>query len=105
MSVQGQGKITRTELSKTLTDELDDMSKYSVYNSNKDANSIYTTVQLNRSSNGTLYVISVLSGGTSPNYTTRTETYYKTDGTTVDVVKTYTRTYDTDGDLSSEVMN
>lgn len=58
---------------------LEDMS---VVRSGKDANGIYTTVQHKRS-DGTLYRQSVLSGGASPNYTTRTVTFYAADGVTV----------------------
>lgn len=42
---------------------------------------------------------------TSPNYTTRTETYYAANGTTVNSTVVYTRSYDADGNLSGEVMN
>jgi hypothetical protein len=82
-----------------------DLKKHAILKSNKDSNGIYTIVTLKRT-DATIYMTSVLSGGTSPSYTTRTETYYKTDGITIDGTPiVYTRTYDADGDLLSEVMN
>jgi hypothetical protein len=75
---------------------------FNVYKSGKDANGIFTIVEYKRA-DGTLYARSVLSGGTSPQYTTRTVTYYDTNGTTVLRTDTYTLTYDSDGDLVSEV--
>ena len=68
--------------------------------SSKDANGIWTTVQYRRADN-TLIRQSVLSGGTSPQYTTRTETVYAADGTTVLSTLVYTLTY-TSGELTSE---
>lgn len=81
-----------------------DTVSYSVYKSNLDANGIYTTVDHKRT-DGSLILQSVLSGGTSPQYTTRAETYYKSDGTTVDKTVTYTISYDVNGMVVSEVMN
>jgi hypothetical protein len=75
---------------------------FNVYKSGKDANGIYTIVEYKRA-DGTLYARSVLSGGVSPQYTTRTITYYAADGTTVLRTDTYTFTFDADGDLISEV--
>lgn len=75
---------------------------FNVYKSGKDNNGIYTIVEYKRTDD-TLFARSVLSGGTSPQYTTRTVTYYDTDGTTVLRTDTYTLTYDTDGDLINEV--
>jgi hypothetical protein len=75
---------------------------FNVYKSGKDANGIFTTVEYKRP-DGTLYARSVLSGGTSPQYTTRTITYYAADGTTVIRTDPYTLVYDADGDLISEV--
>jgi hypothetical protein len=66
----------------------------------KDANGIYTTVSYRRADN-TLIRQSVLSGGTSPEYTTRTETVYDTDGTTALATLVFTLTY-TAGVLTSE---
>lgn len=75
---------------------------FNVYKSGKDSNGIFTIVEYKRT-NGTLFARSVLSGGTSPQYTTRTITYYAADGTTVIRTDPYTLVYDADGDLISEV--
>jgi hypothetical protein len=80
-----------------------EQNSYETVKSNKDINGIYVTVQHKRKLDGTLVRQSVLSGGTSPQYTTRTVTYYTSDGTTVIKTETYTLTYDSDGDLLSEV--
>lgn len=79
------------------------MSGLKTIKSIKDANGIYTTVTYRRKTNDSLFATSVLSGGTSPKYTTRTVTYYQTDGTTVSKTVTFTLSYDTDGILISEV--
>jgi hypothetical protein len=68
--------------------------------SGKDANGIFTTVQYRRANN-TLIRSSVLSGGTSPAYTTRTETLFDVDGTTVLQTLVFTLGY-TNGELTSE---
>ena len=70
---------------------------------NKDANGIYTTITYRRKSDNTLFAVSTLSGGTSPSYTTRTVTYYATNGSTVKRTVTYALSYDSDGTLISEV--
>lgn len=77
-------------------------TKFSVYKSGKDENGIFTVVEYKRS-DGKLYARSELSGGVSPQYTTRTITYYDADGTTVLRTDTYSLTYDADGELISEV--
>jgi hypothetical protein len=74
----------------------------SLTRSNKDVNDIYVTLTYSRA-DGTLFKTSVLSGGTSPEYTTRTVTFYEADGTTVSKTESYTLTY-TDGELTSEVI-
>jgi hypothetical protein len=78
------------------------IGNFNVYKSGKDSNGIFTTVDYKRP-DGTLYARSVLSGGTSPQYTTRTITYYDTNGTTVIRTDVYALTYDANGDLISEV--
>lgn len=70
---------------------------------NKDSNGIFTTIEHRRKSDDTLARKSVLSGGTSPQYTTRTVTYYASDGKTVIDTIPFTLSYDTDGVLVSEV--
>lgn len=84
----------------TLTDLTDDLK---VIKSNKDSNGIFTTVTYRRKTDNTLFATSVLSGGTSPSYTTRTITYYEPNGTTVRKTVTNTLSYDADGALVSEV--
>jgi hypothetical protein len=80
-----------------------EQDSYKTVKSNKDSNGIYTTVQHKRKADGTLVRQSVLSGGTSPQYTTRTVTFYAADGTTVVKTDTFTLSYDADGVLISEV--
>jgi hypothetical protein len=93
-----------TSTSHTHKLQLHNIGKLSTYRSNKDSESIYTTITYKRS-DSTNYAVSVLSGGTTPLYTTRTETFYDTDGTTVLSTNVYTLTYDVDGLLESEVLN
>lgn len=83
-----------------LSDKTDDLK---TAKTNKDANGIYTTVTYRRKSNDSLFATSILSGGTSPSYTTRTVTYYEVNGTTVRKTVTFTLSYDADGVLVSEV--
>ncbi|MCM3316188.1 hypothetical protein M3603_05810 [Rummeliibacillus stabekisii] len=80
-----------------------EQTEYKITKSGKDSNGIFTTVQYRRKSDNTLAAKSVLSGGTSPKYTTRTLTYYGIDGTTVENTIIKTMSYDADGDLISEV--
>ncbi|MBH0159109.1 hypothetical protein IHV10_22320 [Fictibacillus sp. 5RED26] len=79
-----------------------EQTDFKVYKSGKDANGIFTTIEYRRQDD-TLAVKSVLSGGTSPLYTTRTLTYYGLNGTTVEKTRPRTLTYDADGILISEV--
>jgi hypothetical protein len=79
-----------------------ELDQYNMFRSAKDSNGIFTQIDYKRY-DGTLFARSVLSGGTSPSYTTRTVTYYDTDGTTVLDTVVYTISYDGDGDVSSEV--
>lgn len=88
---------TKTEI---LFDKTDDLK---TAKTNKDANGIFTTIMYRRKSDNSLYATSVLSGGTSPSYTTRTVTYYELNGTTVRKTVTFTLSYDADGVLVSEV--
>ncbi|EFV78941.1 hypothetical protein HMPREF1013_00825 [Bacillus sp. 2_A_57_CT2] len=80
-----------------------EQTSFSTVKSNKDAEGIYTTVEQRRKTDGTLAVKAVLSGGTSPQYTTRTITYYALDGITVEKTETFAISYDTDGAYVSEV--
>lgn len=79
-----------------------EQTEYKVSKSGKDSNGIFTTVEYQRKTDNTLAVKSILSGGTSPQYTTRTVTYYGVDGTTVESTVTKTLSYDSDGDLVGE---
>lgn len=91
---------------KALIEAVNDVSigpPLSVVRSDEDINNIFTTVSHFRA-DGTLYRQSVLSGGTSPNYTTRTITYYLEDGQTAKSVQTYVLTYNANGVLVSEML-
>lgn len=68
----------------------------------KDAKGIYTVVNYKRG-DGTLYMKSTLSGGTTPNYTTDTWRFYDASGATVIKTITWTLTYDTDGNVVDSV--
>lgn len=70
--------------------------------SGKDANGIFTIVRQYRKSDGTLSSVSTLSGGTSPQYTTRTIEYYSFDGTLIEKTEVFNLVYDADGDLIQE---
>lgn len=85
-----------------MSEKVDAERELSMVKSNKDENGVFTTVTYKRP-NGTIFGTSVLSGGTSPQYTTRTESLYNEDGTSVVSTKTFSLSYDTDGDLVSEV--
>jgi hypothetical protein len=100
--IQNEGFASAEEFNAHLADEMKHIQPLSVYKSGKDANGIFTIVEYKRA-DGTLFVKSVLSGGTSPQYTTRTITYYDNDGTTVIKTDVYNLIYDEDGDLISEV--
>lgn len=80
-----------------------DTMYYSTQKLSIDSDGIYTEVQHKRA-DGTLILKSVLSGGTPPNYTTRTETKYATNGTTVECTKMYTISYDANGNVAGEVL-
>lgn len=68
----------------------------------KDENGIFTIVKYMRS-NGKLFLVSTLYGGSSPNYTNRKLEYYNLDGVTIYKTINRTLSYDTDGDFVSEV--
>lgn len=95
------------EVGKLLTEHLSDEVIHNIPHRtirlNRDANNIFTTIEHHRKSDNTLLKKAVLSGGTSPTYTTRTVTYYAKDGTTVIRTDVYTLSYDADGNFVSEV--
>lgn len=78
-------------------------TSYSTIKSGKDAEGTYTNVEYRRKSDNTLAGRVVLSGGTAPQYTTRTITYYEIDGITVAKTEVFALSYDEDGELVSEV--
>jgi hypothetical protein len=75
------------------------------HRSGKDANGKFTTVDFKRQ-DGSLFMKSVLSGtvDANGNYPTRTEYFYKADGITQITSIVYSRTFDADGDLLTEVF-
>jgi hypothetical protein len=75
------------------------------HRSGKDANGKFTTVDFKRQ-DGSLFMRSVLSGtvDANGNYPTRTETFYQVNGTTSIASISYSRTFDADGDLLTEVF-
>lgn len=96
LTVDASALVTLSELNERLTIDL------KLYRMNKDSEGVFTELQWKRADD-TLAIKSVLSGGTSPKYTTRTETYYDEDGETVKRTKIYALAYDEDDDLISEV--
>jgi hypothetical protein len=79
------------------------LANHNSYASSIDANGIYTVIDYKRT-DGTLYMKSTLSGGTSPNYTTDTWQFYDATGTIVISTKTWTITYDVNGKITSRVV-
>lgn len=79
-----------------------EQTDFRIYKSGKDSEGVFTIVEYKRD-DGSLAAKSVLSGGTSPNYSTRTISYYGFDGETIEKTTIRTLTYDEDGALVSEV--
>ena len=74
------------------------------YASNIDVNGIYTVVDFKRV-DATLYLKSTLSNtDASGNYQTVTWQFYATDGTTLNLTKTWTLTYNTDNLIITKVV-
>lgn len=95
--VQDGSLVSLAEFKPTVT--------YSKYKTNPDSNGIFTTVTYKRA-DGSTYKVSELSNqDDNGNYATQTVTYYQVDGITVDRTETYTITYNSDGDVESEVLN
>lgn len=69
-----------------------ELNAVKILRSNKDSNDVYTTIEWFDSSN-VVRIKSVMSGGTSPLYTTRTLTYYNIAGTLI-YTKVFTQQYD-----------
>ncbi len=76
---------------------------YSSYRTNKDQFDIYTTLTYNRR-DGTTYLVSTLSGGVPPLYSTRTENYYDQTGTEIVDTITFSLEYDEDGQLVNQII-
>lgn len=104
-NLAGVGRTTETVKGNAaaIATHMADTTTYSTYKLNPDSEGIFTEIQYKRP-DGTLIMKSVLSGGTSPQYTTRTETEYEQDGTTVKSTRIYTISYDADGNVISEVL-
>lgn len=86
-----------------VTNDFADDAIHSTNKLNKDSNGIFTEIRHLRE-DGTLILKSVVSGGVSPRYTTRTETKYAKNGTTIEWTKSYSLSYDVDDELISEVI-
>lgn len=104
-----ESRATKTEVQEIRDDlesvaiQQEETASYRTLKSGKDAEGIFTTVERRRKSDNTLAVKSVLSGGTTPKYTTRTVRYYGPDGETVTKTDVFALSYDADGVLISEV--
>lgn len=100
------GKITRQELSTEINTELDSFSKLpkslKVTKQSKDSEGIFTKIFYRDKKTNALYATSTLSGGATPNYTTRTIEFYDGNGN-VTQKDVFALTYDSDGILISEV--
>ena len=92
----------KTSIEKEVA-ELQNANGLSIVKSGKDSEGIFSTVTYKRKSDNTIFAKSVLSGGASPKYTSRTITFYNADGITAKATKIYMLSYDSDGDLVSEV--
>lgn len=86
-----------------LGTHLADSASYSTYKLNPDSEGVFTEIHYKRP-DSTLILKSILSGGTSPQYATRTEIEYEQNGTTIKDTRTYTIAYDEDGKVISEVL-
>ena len=94
------GLVTSLSGEAVLRQQVADEVSASFYRLFPDSNGIYTTLEFKRR-DGTLIKRSVLSGGTSPEYTTRTETLFGANGTTVVETRVYALTY-SGGQITSE---
>jgi hypothetical protein len=100
-----KGLGDETQALRTIDGELvweEDIENLSKELTGKDSNGIFTTVEWKDGSDN-LRKRSVLSG-TSPEYGTRTVTWYAPDGTTVIRTQVYSLSYDLDGDFIGEEL-
>lgn len=81
-----------------ILNDFESTKNLSITRSNKDKEGIFTTLTYKRKGDNTLYATSVLSGGATPKYTTRTIKFYDVDGVTLLKTTTKTLLYDVDGD-------
>lgn len=104
------GKDVETQLKEKANQTTVDLinvklTDYSSYASSKDANGIYTVIEYKRV-DATLYMKSTLSNiDANGNYQTDTWQFYGTNGATLINTKTWTITYDADGNIISKVVN
>lgn len=84
-------------------DATDPDQPFAMTRSDKDVNGIFTTLQYYRT-DGSLAKSSILSGGTTPEYTIRTETWYDSDGETIISSVVYNLSY-VDGELVQEIFD
>lgn len=112
-----RGKITEQELSTALRQRVESIDGISenvnnlidssenlrMIKTDKDEHGTYTLVTYRRKNNDTLFGTSRLSGGTGPNYTTRTVSYYDQTGNSVIKQNVFSLVYDSDGLLVEEV--
>lgn len=98
---------TRSDTGVTFDEHLADYATHgdisNRYRTGKDSEGVFTTIEWKREG-GTLAKKSVLSGGTSPQYATRTVYYYALDGITITQTVIYDQYYDNDGDWTHEVI-
>ena len=92
-----------TSAERTAWNSAVELSAFTTVKSEKDTEGIFKIIKYFRKADNKLAMESILSGGTTPLYTTRTITYYGTNGSTVLKTDVFTLTYDVDGVLISEV--
>lgn len=98
----GDASIHVTAADKSLWNET--AANYNQYASGKDANGIYTVLELKRT-DGTLYMRATLTNPDARgNYQTDTWQFYNAAGNTVVKTLTWTYTYDADGKITSKVV-
>lgn len=100
-----QGNVLKKQLDDHIANRMVHESDLNQYITDRDANGYYTKVRFART-DGTTYLTSELS---NPNlkgyYATITWNYYNESGTTVTQTKTWTITYDEDGNVTSKVIS
>ena len=93
-----------TGVAEHLADYMPHDDEMNSYASSIDVNGIYTVVDFKRA-DATLYLKSTLSNtDASGNYQTVTGLFYATNGTTLNLTKTWTLTYNTDNLIITKVV-